>query len=70
MIICKARLMILMFTLGHRLNGKAPLIDNSTDMTTVLLIKNLLNSIWTTKDRWGYHLQLLPHNQKARSKHR
>jgi hypothetical protein len=49
--LCKARLMILMFTSGRRLDGKAPLIDNSTDTTTVLLFKNLLNSEWTTEDR-------------------
>ena len=36
--LCKARLMILVFTLGHRLDGKAPLIDNSTDATIVLVI--------------------------------
>jgi hypothetical protein len=34
----KARLMILMFTSGCHLDGKASLKDNSTDMTTVLLI--------------------------------
>jgi hypothetical protein len=34
----KESLMILMFTLGCRLDGKAPLIDNSTDVITVLLI--------------------------------
>jgi hypothetical protein len=34
----EARLMILMFTLGCHLDGKAPLKDNSTNMTTVLLI--------------------------------
>ena len=34
----EARLMILVFTLGRRLDGKAPLIDNSTDTTMVLLI--------------------------------
>jgi hypothetical protein len=22
--------------------------------------------MWTTMDRWGYHLPLLPHNQKSR----
>ena len=38
MTVCKSKLMILMFTLGRRLNGKAPLIDNSNDMTMVLLI--------------------------------
>jgi hypothetical protein len=38
MILCKGRLMILMFTLGCCLDGKAPLIDNSADMTMVLLI--------------------------------
>ena len=38
MTLCKARLMILVFTLGCYLDGKAPLIDNSTDKTTVLLI--------------------------------
>jgi hypothetical protein len=38
MTLCKARLTILVFTLGRRLDGKAPLIDNSTDTTTVLLI--------------------------------
>ena len=36
--LCKARLMILVFTSGRRLDGKASLIDNSTDPTTVLLI--------------------------------
>jgi hypothetical protein len=36
--LCKARLMILVFTLGRRLDGNAPLIDNSTDATMVLLI--------------------------------
>ena len=35
--LCKVRLMILMFTSGRRLDGKAPLIDNSTDVTAVLL---------------------------------
>jgi hypothetical protein len=34
----QARLVILMFTLGRHLDGKALLIDNSTDVTTVLLI--------------------------------
>jgi len=34
----KARLMILVFTLGHRLDDKALLIDNSTNVTMVLLI--------------------------------
>ena len=38
MTIYKARLMILMFTLGRRLDGKALLIDNSTNATIVLLI--------------------------------
>jgi hypothetical protein len=38
MTLCKARLMILIFTLGCHLNGKAPLINNSTNMTMVLLI--------------------------------
>ena len=38
MALYKARLMILVFTSGHRLDDKAPLIDNSTDATTVLLI--------------------------------
>jgi hypothetical protein len=38
MTLCKARLMILVFTSGCRLNGKALLIDNSTDATTVLII--------------------------------
>ena len=38
MTLCKARLMILMFTSGHHVDGKAPLIDNSTNATTVLLI--------------------------------
>jgi hypothetical protein len=34
----QARLMILVFTLECHLDGKAPLIDNSTDVTMVLLI--------------------------------
>jgi hypothetical protein len=34
----KARLIILVFTSGCRLDSKALLIDNSTDATTVLLI--------------------------------
>ena len=34
----QARQMILVFSLGRRLDGKAPLIDNSLDTTTVLLI--------------------------------
>jgi hypothetical protein len=38
MTLCKARLMILVFTSGCHLDGKAPLVDNSTDATTVLLI--------------------------------
>ena len=38
MTLYKARLMILVFTSGRRLDDKAPLIDNSTDVTTVLLI--------------------------------
>jgi hypothetical protein len=38
MTLYKARLMILMFTLGRHLDGKAPLKDNSTDVTIVLLI--------------------------------
>jgi hypothetical protein len=38
MTLCKARLMILMFTLGRRLDGIAPLIDDSNDVTMVLLI--------------------------------
>ena len=38
MTLCKARLMILVFTSGCLLDGKAPVIDNTTDMTTVLLI--------------------------------
>ena len=38
MTLYKARLMILMFTLGRRLDSKALLIDNSTDATMVLLI--------------------------------
>jgi hypothetical protein len=29
--------MILVFTSGRRLDGKAPLIDNSTDATTIVL---------------------------------
>ena len=65
MTLCEARLMILMFTSGCRLDDKASLIDNSTDVTT-----NLLNSAWTTNDRWGCHLPLLPHNQETGSKHR
>ena len=69
MTLCKARLMILVFTSGHHLDGKAPLIDNSTNTTMVLLFKMLLNSEWTTEDRWGCHHPLLPHNQGARSKH-
>jgi hypothetical protein len=36
--LCKARLMILVFTSGRCLDSKALLIDNSTDMTMVLLI--------------------------------
>ena len=35
------RLVILVFTSGRRLDSKAPLIDNSTDTTTVLLIQEL-----------------------------
>ena len=38
MTLCKARLMILVFTSGHRLDDKALLIDNSTNVTMVLLI--------------------------------
>jgi hypothetical protein len=38
MTLCKARLMILVLTLGRRLDGISPLIDNSTDVTMVLLI--------------------------------
>jgi hypothetical protein len=38
MTLCKARLMILVFTSGHHLDGSASLIDNSTHATTVLLI--------------------------------
>jgi hypothetical protein len=37
--LCKVRLMILVFTLGRHLDGKALLIDNSTDATMVLLIQ-------------------------------
>jgi hypothetical protein len=70
MTLCKARLMILVFTSRCHLDGRAPLIDNSTDRTTVLLFKNLLNSMWTIKDRRGCHLLLLPHNQRVGSKHR
>ena len=39
MTLCKARLMILVFTSGRRLDGKAPLIGNSTNAITVLLIE-------------------------------
>jgi hypothetical protein len=35
---------------GMPLDDKALLKDYSTNVTTVLLIKNLLNSVWTTKD--------------------
>jgi hypothetical protein len=38
MTLCKARLMILVFTSGCRLDSKSPLIDNSADVTTVILI--------------------------------
>jgi hypothetical protein len=38
MTLFKARLMILMFTSGLHLDGKVLLQDNSTDVTTVLLI--------------------------------
>jgi hypothetical protein len=38
MTLCKTRVIILMFTSERHLDGKAPLIDNSTDVTTVLLI--------------------------------
>jgi hypothetical protein len=38
MTLCEARHMILVLTSGRRLDSKAPLIDNSTDVTTVLLI--------------------------------
>ena len=38
MTLCKARLMILVFSLGRRLDGKASLIGKSTDATMVLLI--------------------------------
>jgi hypothetical protein len=38
MTLFKAKLMILVFTSGRRLNSKAPLINNSTDATMVLLI--------------------------------
>jgi hypothetical protein len=38
MTLCEARLMILVFTSGRRLDGKTPLIDNSTDATTILII--------------------------------
>jgi hypothetical protein len=36
--LCKARLMILVFTSGRPLDGKEPLIYNSTDATMVLVI--------------------------------
>ena len=64
------RLTLLLCTLGRRLDGKVPTIDNSTDATTVLQFKNLLNSWWTTKDRRGYHLLLLLHNQGIGCTHR
>ena len=38
-----------MCTLEHRLDSRAPQKDNSTDMTTVLQFKNLLNSVWTIR---------------------
>jgi hypothetical protein len=53
--LCKARLMIIVFTSGRCLDSKALLIDNSTDTTMVLLFKNLLNSEWITEDRRGCH---------------
>jgi hypothetical protein len=60
----KLRLTLLLCTLGRHLDGRAPTMDNSTDVTTVLQFKNLLNSKWTTKDRQGYHLSLLPPDQR------
>jgi vacuolar-type H+-ATPase subunit B/Vma2 len=39
MTLCKARLMILMFTLGRRLNGKAPLIDKKQPIIPQDLMK-------------------------------
>ena len=58
----KLRLTLLLCTLGRYLDDRAPTMDNSTNMTTVLQFKNLLNSEWTTKDRRGGHLPLLPPN--------
>jgi hypothetical protein len=40
----KLRLTLLLCTLGCHLDGRAPTMDNSTDVTTVLQFKNLLNS--------------------------
>jgi hypothetical protein len=40
----KLRLTLLLCTLGCHLDGIAPTMDNSTDVTTVLQFKNMLNS--------------------------
>ena len=57
------RLTLLLCTSGRRLDDRVPTIDNSTAATTVLQFKNLLNSEWTTEDRQGCHLLLLPPDQ-------
>jgi hypothetical protein len=47
----KLRLTLLLCSSGRHLDGRAPIMDKSTDVTMVLQFKNLLNSEWTTKDR-------------------
>jgi hypothetical protein len=52
---------------GSSVDGRAPTIDNSTNATIVLPFKNLFDLEWTTKDKQGYHLLLLPPNQRIGS---
>ena len=56
--------------LGRCLDGRAPILDNSTDTTKVLQFKNMFNSTWTIKDRRYYHHPLLPHNQRTGCTHK
>ena len=68
-ILLQLRLTLLLCTSGRSLDGRVPTIDNSTDATTVLQFKNLLNSEWSTKDRRGCHFPLLPPNQRTGCTH-
>jgi hypothetical protein len=61
---------LLLYTSGRHLDDRAPIMDNSLNVTMVLQFKNLLNSEWTTKDRRGYHLLLLPPHQRTGCTHR